>query len=404
MILKYTSGYHQMAEKLLYLISPSSILIKIVFLLLLFIVLGSQSRLSSHEIRPAIANIQIKSEEVLIKLELNLEIFLADINASAIKNTDLSTNSFDYDAFRAFAGNVLAKKFRDKSNKFINMVTVESNAQPLALNLIKVKVRNSSDLSLPRYSLLTFSAELQDDSDTIRISWEPKLGPLIVRQVASDTIAKDKLYTGYLKPGQKSGPIGRLGSKSITVASTVLTYIELGITHIVPKGLDHILFVLGLFLFSHKLSKLAWQITLFTFAHTVTLALASFNVIDVSAGIVEPLIALSICYVAIENIFRVQLGPSRLIVIFIFGLLHGLGFASVLNEIGLSQGQFITSLIAFNVGVEIGQLGIILLAYIGIASWFGNSIYYRSVIQIPGSIIIALFGGWWFVERVIMLM
>ena len=206
-----------------------------------------------------------------------------------------------------------------------------------------------------------------------------------------------------MKPGQKSGPIGRLGSKSITVASTVLTYIELGITHIVPKGLDHILFVLGLFLFSHKLSKLAWQITLFTFAHTVTLALASFNVIDVSAGIVEPLIALSICYVAIENIFRVQLGPSRLIVIFIFGLLHGLGFASVLNEIGLSQGQFITSLIAFNVGVEIGQLGIILFAYIGIASWFGNSIYYRSVIQIPGSIIIALFGGWWFVERIMLM-
>ena len=97
------------------------------------------------------------------------------------------------------------------------------------------------------------------------------------------------------------------------------------------------------------------------------------------------------------------MGPSRLIVIFIFGLLHGLGFASVLNEIGLSQGQFITSLIAFNVGVEIGQLGIILLAYIGIASWFGNSIYYRSVIQIPGSIIIAVFGGWWFVERIMLM-
>lgn len=383
---------------------PSLILIKVVFLSLLFFMLGNQSPLKSHEIRPAIADIQIKSEEVVIKLELNLEIFLADINASTVKNTDLSSNSSKYDTYRGFAGNIIAKKFRDNSNNFIKMLSVESSGRPLILKLITVKVGNNPDLSIPRYSLLTFSARLEGRSDNIKIGWEPKLGPLIVRQVASNTIAKDKLYTGYLKPGEKSGSIRRFGSKSTTLGSTVLTYIELGVTHIVPKGLDHILFILGLFLFSHKLSRLAWQITLFTLAHSVTLALASFNILQVSSGIVEPLIALSIFYVAIENLFRIRLGLSRLIVIFIFGLLHGLGFASVLNEIGLSQDQFITSLIAFNVGVELGQLGIILVVYVGIASWFGNSIYYRSVIQIPASIAIALVGGYWFIERVIMLM
>ena len=91
-------------------------------------------------------------------------------------------------------------------------------------------------------------------------------------------------------------------------------------------------------------------------AHSVTLALGIYGVVNVSAAIVEPLIAASIVYVCLENIYSSQLSRWRPFIIFAFGLLHGLGFASVLGEIGLGAGSFVTGLIAFNVGVELGQL------------------------------------------------
>jgi len=132
-----------------------------------------------------------------------------------------------------------------------------------------------------------------------------------------------------------------------------------GFEHIIPKGLDHILFVFGLFLFSLAWRPLLAQITAFTLAHTVTLGLATLSVITIPTAqmwLIEALIAISIAYVAIENILRPKLGWWRIVVVFGFGLLHGLGFASVLGNLGLAQGQFVLSLIAFNIGVEFGQL------------------------------------------------
>ena len=355
---------------------------------------------NSHEIRPAVADIRIKQDEILIELELNLEIFLADIDASASTNTDLAVNASQYDRIRAFDPNILAKIFKQNFNEFIGMVTIKTNTRPLTLKLISINVEDAPDLSLPRYSRLILSANVESRDNEVSLGWDQKLGPLIVRQIGSKGVSQEKLYTGYLKPGQISGPIHRLGSDPMSVGTTLLNYIDLGIAHIFPKGLDHILFVLGLFFFSHKFSRLAWQITLFTIAHTVTLALASLELISLPSSIIEPLIALSICYVAIENILQKKMGFLRLVVIFIFGLLHGLGFASVLGEIGLNQTRFITSLIGFNIGVEIGQLGVIVVAYCAVGFWFGHRDYYRSFVQIPASVMIAMIGGWWFLQRI----
>ena len=369
------------------------------YFLSLFIIVQSYS-VNSHEIRPAIADIRVQQDEILIELELNMEIFLADIDASANTNTDLAVNASQYDRIRALDPNILAKIFKQNFNEFIGMVTIKTNTRPLTLKLISINVEDAPDLSLPRYSRLILAANVESGDNEVSLGWDQKLGPLIVRQIGSEGVSQEKLYTGYLKPGQISGPIRRLGSNPMSVGKTVLDYIGLGITHIFPKGLDHILFVLGLFFFSHKFSPLAWQITLFTIAHTVTLALASLDLISLPSSIIEPLIALSICYVAIENILQKQMGFLRLVVIFIFGLLHGLGFASVLGEIGLSQARFITSLIGFNIGVEIGQLGVIVVAYCAVGFWFGHRHYYRSLLQIPASIVIAIIGGWWFLERI----
>ena len=140
--------------------------------------------------------------------------------------------------------------------------------------------------------------------------------------------------------------------------------------------------------------------TSFTLAHTVTLALGALGIVTIPGSIVEPIIAASIVYVAIENVFSNKLHAWRPVIIFVFGLLHGLGFASVLGEFGLPAGQFVAALIGFNVGVELGQLTVIALAFLTVGYWFGGKDWYRTRIAIPASLVIAAVGTYWFVERV----
>jgi hypothetical protein len=182
--------------------------------------------------------------------------------------------------------------------------------------------------------------------------------------------------------------------------SIFLTYSYQGFIHIIPKGLDHILFVLALFLLTAKFSTLLWQVSFFTLAHTITLALGIFGIVNISASIVEPLIALSIAYIAIENIYSNQLKKWRVAVIFVFGLLHGLGFASVLLELGLAPSQYIISLVAFNIGVEVAQITVLLIALLCLYRFQDKSWYRQRVIK-PFSLFIALVGLYWFIERVL---
>ena len=191
--------------------------------------------------------------------------------------------------------------------------------------------------------------------------------------------------------------VGELESMSKTDAA--ILYLQLGFKHIVPLGFDHILFVLSLFLLSPKLKPVLWQATAFTVAHSLTLGLAMFKVITPSPAIVEPIIALSIMYVALENIFSPSLKKSRIGIVFLFGLVHGMGFANALGSLGLPQNAYLTSLIMFNVGVELGQLAVILAAFFLFGKWFGNKLYYRKAIVIPLSILITIMAGYWTVER-----
>lgn len=191
--------------------------------------------------------------------------------------------------------------------------------------------------------------------------------------------------------------VGELEKMSKTDAA--ILYLQLGFTHIIPLGFDHILFVLSLFLLSPKLKPVLWQATAFTVAHSITLGLAMFKVITPSPQIVEPIIALSIMYVALENILSPTLKRSRVGVVFLFGLVHGMGFANALGQLGLPQNSYLTSLIMFNVGVELGQLAVILSAFFLFGKWFGNKPYYRKFIVIPLSILITLMAGYWTIER-----
>ncbi len=176
-------------------------------------------------------------------------------------------------------------------------------------------------------------------------------------------------------------------------------YMQLGFTHIIPLGLDHILFVISIFLLNPKLKPVLWQATAFTVAHSITLGLAMYKIITPPLYIIEPVIALSIMFVAIENIITDKLNPTRIFIVFVFGLIHGMGFASALTDLGLPQNKFFTSLIAFNVGVELGQVTVILIMWFLIGNRFSQKPWYRKRIVVPVSAVIALIGLYWTIER-----
>jgi hypothetical protein len=176
-------------------------------------------------------------------------------------------------------------------------------------------------------------------------------------------------------------------------------YIVVGFHHIIPEGTDHILFVLGLFLFSAKLKPLFWQVSAFTVAHSITLGLALYGVVRLPSSITEPLIAASIVFVAVENIFVKDLKPWRYAIVFCFGLIHGLGFASAFADVGLPRENFLIGLVGFNLGVECGQLAVIAGAFLAVG-WFRHRPWYRRAIVIPASTLIALIALFWTVQRI----
>jgi len=184
------------------------------------------------------------------------------------------------------------------------------------------------------------------------------------------------------------------------VKDVVWFYTKLGFTHILPDGVDHILFVVSLCLLSTKIKTILWQATAFTVAHSITLALSLKNIVMLPGPVVEPIIALSIVFVALENLLLTELKPWRILVVFLFGLIHGMGFASSLNEIGLPAGKFYTSVIAFNIGVELGQFAIISAMFACLIIPLRNKSWFRKGIVYPISTTIALIALYWTIERV----
>ncbi len=360
----------------------------------LIVMLGAPAK--GHEIRPAIADVAVSSDRVTVDIRLTLESLVAGIDLEGLDDTNSAPQAERYDALRAADPVQLERALRDRWDTIAPGILVSAGATNLRLEIDAVSIPQTGDLALPRDSHLSLSANLPPDGSDVTVGWVAAYGPLVVRQGKGDDA-----YSGYLTGGDVSAPMPRDAIASESIARAFGRYVLIGYEHIVPKGLDHILFVLGLFFFSLHMRPLLMQVTAFTVAHTVTLALASLSIVSISPAIVEPLIAASIVYVAVENVFFERMTPWRTAVVFGFGLLHGLGFASVLGEIGLNPARFVTGLIGFNIGVELGQLSVIAGAFLAVGLWFGRRRWYRAMISVPASIIIAAVGAFWFVQRVI---
>ncbi len=186
---------------------------------------------------------------------------------------------------------------------------------------------------------------------------------------------------------------------SAGVWEVVKVFVPSGIHHIMI-GPDHILFLFGLILLGGSLGQLVRIITAFTLGHTVTLALATLDIVTVPSTLVEPAIALSIVVVGADNLLRDEGRDVRSWVALAFGLIHGFGFASVLKEFGLPQEALGWSLFSFNVGVELGQLALVVPAALLLAAIRRYSPVLRKRVTVTGSIIVIGAGTWWFIQRV----
>ncbi|MEM6727283.1 MAG: HupE/UreJ family protein [Pseudomonadota bacterium] len=367
----------------------------------------------AHETQPAIANVTVGPATVEMAISLNAEALIAGVDQSRFSDTNDAPEAEEYDRLRALEGPVLADLIAESWPMLASGVTLEGAGD---VTLSSAEVMPSASEELARETNVVLSAPLDPGVEGVRLGWAAEYGTLILRQERDGDV-----YAALLQGGELSELLPVTGVAQETAGETFWRFLVEGFEHIIPKGLDHILFVLGLFFFALRWSPILWQVTAFTVAHTITLALATLEVITIPEEwmwLVEAFIALSITYVAAENILRPRLGWWRPMVVFLFGLLHGLGFASVLGDLGLAQGQFIVSLVAFNIGVEIGQLAVILCAFLLIiAGVYAARIarlddpeeemvrdlpeMYRAN-AIVGSLIIGIIGAYWFVERALL--
>ncbi len=362
----------------------------------LIIVLGPAAPAAAHEIRPAVVTVTFTDSGYEIALQANMEAVLAGVSPQH-KDTDDSPNARRYNALRALPAEALAPQIAAVAPRFIGALRVEFDGVRVTPELRAIDVPPPGDLALSRITRVILHGAIPPGTQTFRWAYPAEYGSNVLRlkkEGAPEVVAV------WLKDGAASEPFALAGAvPAQSRAQVVRQYTVLGFTHILPYGLDHILFVLGLFLLSARAKPLLVQVTAFTVAHSITLALSIYGVVSLSPAIVEPLIAASIVYVALENIVTSDLKPWRPLVVFGFGLLHGLGFAGVLTEIGLPRSEFVTGLIAFNVGVELGQLAVIALAFVAVGMWARARVWYRARVIVPASVAIAAVGLYWTIER-----
>ena len=348
---------------------------------------------NAHEVAPAVADITI-AEEVEIVIEWAIEAAVAGIDLEGLDDTNAAPEAAEYDALRALSPDELAERFRQVWPDIVGQLTLSAGGTEVVPELAAVEVPEVGNTELARLSRVTVAGDLPDDGSPVVFGWDAALGPLVVRQMGVENG-----YTDFLPAGDLSQPIERTGGAPETWWQALTNYVGVGFDHIVPKGLDHILFVLGLFFLALNMGSLIKQVTAFTLAHTVTLALGATGVVRISPDIVEPLIAASIVYVGVENLLVKKMTPWRPFVVFGFGLLHGLGFASVLQDFGLGADHFFAKLIGFNIGVEVGQLAVILAAWLAFGLLFGHEPWYKKRVANPVSLGIAAIALFWTFER-----
>jgi len=366
---------------------------------LLFIFIASLAQ--ADVVKPALVEISIFEDKTLsLEIDLSLEAAMTGIGTQ-YKNTTDAPNSTYYDELRALEPYVLRQRFEVFEAEFLNSFSLNVNNQVQELTLTHAKIDIVGYKKRPRKTILTYQVKLSE--------W-PKLLTWKYGKIYGDSALRWQVYKKdeynwsqwqWLRDGKPSGLIDINHPEPLSTTQRFYQFISIGFDHVIPLGWDHILFIIGMALSSLLWRKLLMLVTAFTLAHTLTLGLSMYGVVEISARIVEPLIAFSIAYVAIENLFIKQSIQRKSVIVFLFGLIHGLGFATMLKEFEMSSDSFLTTLIGFNVGVELAQIVIVLLVVLTLLGLRVLKLNYRQLAVVPISILIALIGIWWGIERLV---
>jgi len=353
---------------------------------------------SAHEIRPAIVTAEFsESGRYQIQIVANIEVLLAGIGPEHDDTRD-APEARAYSELRTLEASALEARFRTFAPRWLYGIEIAFDGVRSQPNLDRLDIPAPGNTALPRRTTLYLTGTSALGTPAFTWRYAPAFGSSVLRVQRADS---DEMASYWLKDGARSEPIPVTGAPARPFLDVFNQYLVLGFTHILPFGLDHILFVLGLYLLSTRLKPLLIQVTAFTVAHSITLGLGLYGMVALSPSIVEPLIAASIVFIAAENFLTDRLTPWRPYVVFGFGLLHGLGFAGVLHEIGLARSDFVNGLVAFNIGVELGQIAVIAIAFLISGLWFRHRTWYRARIVRPASTVIGCFGAFWLVERLI---
>ena len=369
----------------------------VVSTILLILLSVMSARAIAHEISPVIATLAAEEGGGLrVTILLNLEATIAGL-APDHDATDDDARMTHYTSLRSLSPAVVRAEFDNFSAEFLAGVHLLSGERKVALKVLTLDVPEIGDVRLPRHSSITLAGTPEGSPGDLIWQLDPTFGDNVIRLL--DPRTQEVVSAQMMSAGERSDALVLGIVQPLPWTQVFNSYLVLGFTHILPKGLDHILFIVGLFLLAVRLPALVTQVTTFTVAHTVALGLSMVDIVRLSPLIVEPLIAASIVYVAVENIATNRVRAWRLAVVFGFGLLHGLGFAGVLQEIGAVPDHFLASLVAFNLGVELGQLAVLGICMLALG-WCVRRSWYRSRVAIPASTALAVVGGVWFVERI----
>ena len=240
------------------------------------LVMGLSAAASAHEVRPSVADITVAQDDVTVQLTIMLEPVLAGIDLGAVEDTDESALSDQNDALRALDPVALRAEFDAAWPTIAQSILMRAGDAPLTPDVTAVTIPETGDTDLPRDTVLTLVAPLPAGYAPVVFGLAAELGSVAVRQQADGAS-----YSAFLQGGAVSDPLPRGEIAAQSTADVVTKYVISGFEHIIPLGIDHILFVLGLFFFSLAWRPLLWQVSAFTLAHTITLAMATLGVVTV---------------------------------------------------------------------------------------------------------------------------
>ena len=353
-------------------------------------------------VKPALIEINVFSDgHYRVEIRASSEALLTGINAK-YKDTTQAPTAKEYDRLRKLRAPGLLAAFEPFRARMLDAIELRFDERQVIGRITQIEIPEPGYTKVPRISLVAIEGEVPEGAKAVTFYYPAAFGDSAIRVRQVDEASEQWHWSTWqwIRDDSVTKPYSLTEVFSPpTFIDVMVEYVVAGYEHIIPAGLDHILFVLGLFLFSTRMRPLLWQVTMFTIAHSITLALAMTGVVELPARVVEPLIALSIAYVGIENVWHRTLHKSRLALVFGFGLLHGMSFASMLTAFGMPDDAFATALIAFNVGVEFGQITVIACAFLAVGLLFGRKPYYRERVVLPGSLIIGVIGLYWAWER-----